>query len=164
MALFNADVYRELRPDIKEMSDNELMDHWLSQPNYYDLALSIRGQARDSCSRLSELSDDDVSIEMLLSTFPFDYYRRLRSDLSQLSNRELLNHFFEYGQHEGIDLSECSVKEAVMTEVRNLSESQIRDLTCRVSELEQLLSCANAQISAMQGLIAASQPCGVVNE
>jgi hypothetical protein len=41
---------------------------------------------------------------------------------------------------------------------------QVDRLTSRVHELEHLLSCANAQISAMQKLIIGSRDSGAINE
>ena len=110
--------------------------------------------------QISELTDQDPALQLLQHVFPFDLYRSQRPDLSQFANRELINHFWANGQHEGIDLSESNVQNILDDD----KSSQVNLLTSRVNELEHLLSCANAQISAMQKLIVDLRDSGVINE
>ena len=160
LALFNADIYRELFPQTKEMTDAELIDHWLSQPNFSDVSKLINDAIQRNPNQLSELTDQDPSLQLLQHIFPFELYRSQRPDLLQISNRELINHYWQNGQYEGIDLSESNVKN-ILDRDQSL---QVDRLTSRVHELEHLLSCANAQISAMQELIIGSRDSGAINE
>ena len=160
LALFNADIYRELFPQTKEMTDAELIDHWLSQPNFSDVSKLINDAIQRNPNQLSELTDQDPSLQLLQHIFPFELYRSQRPDLLQTSNRELINHYWQNGQYEGIDLSESNVKN-ILDRDQSL---QVDRLTSRVHELEHLLSCANAQISAMQKLIIGSRDSGAINE
>ncbi len=152
LALFNADVYRELYPQTKEMTDVELIDHWLSQPDFRDISKIMNDAIQRNPTPLAELTDQDPALQLLQNIFPFDFYRSQRTDLSQIPNRELINHYWQNGQHEGIDLSESKVK-TIFEKDQSL---QVSRLTTRIHELEHLLSCANAQISAMQKLIVSS--------
>ena len=160
LALFNADVYRKLYPQTKEMTDVELIDHWLSQPDFRDVSKLMNDAIQRNPTPLAELTDQDPVLQLLHNIFPFDFYRSQRSDLSQISNRELINHYWTNGQYEGIDLSESNVKN-VLDKDQSL---QVNRLTTRIHELEHLLSCANAQISAMQKLIVSSRDLGAANE
>ena len=159
-SLFNADIYRELYPQTKEMTDVELIDHWLSQPNFSDVSKLMSDAIQRHPTQLAELTDQDPSLQLLQHIFPFELYRSQRPDLSQISNRALINHYWTNGQHEGIDLSESNVKN-ILDRDQSL---QVDRLTSRVHELEHLLSCANAQISAMQKLIIGSRDSGAINE
>ena len=159
-SLFNADIYRELYPQTKEMTDVELIDHWLSQPNFSDVSKLINDAIQRNPNQLSELTDQDPSLQLLQHIFPFELYRSQRPDLLQISNRELINHYWQNGQYEGIDLSESNVKN-ILDRDQSL---QVDRLTSRVHELEHLLSCANAQIIAMQKLIIGSRDSGAINE
>ena len=160
LALFNADIYRELFPQTKEMTDAELIDHWLSQPSFSDVSKLMSDAIQRHPTQLAELTDQDPSLQLLQHIFPFELYRSQRPDLSQISNRALINHYWTNGQHEGIDLSESNVKN-ILDRDQSL---QVDRLNSRVHELEHLLSCANAQISAMQKLIVGSRDSGAINE
>lgn len=160
LSLFNADIYRELYPETKEMTDVELIDHWLSQPDFRGISKIMNDAIQRNPTQLSELTEQDPSLQLLQHIFPFELYRSQRKDLSQISNRALINHYWTNGQHEGIDLSESNVKN-ILDRDQSL---QIDRLTSRVHELEHLLSCANAQISAMQKLIVGSRDSGATNE
>jgi len=160
LALFNADVYRKLYPQTQEMTDIELIDHWLSQPDFRDVSKMMNHAIQRNPTPLAELTDQDPALQLLHNIFPFDFYRSQRTDLSQISNRELINHYWTNGQYEGIDLSESNVKN-ILDKDQSL---QVNRLMTRIHELEHLLSCANAQISAMQKLIVSSQDSGANNE
>ena len=160
LALFNADVYRKLYPQTQEMTDVELIDHWLSQPDFRDVSKMMNHAIQRNPTPLAELTDQDPALQLLHNIFPFDFYRSQRTDLSQISNRELINHYWTHGQYEGIDLSESNVKN-VLGKDQSL---QVNRLNTRIHELEHLLSCANAQISAMQKLIVSSRDSGATNE
>ena len=160
LALFNADVYRQLYPQTQEMTDVELIDHWLSQPDFRDVSKIMKDATQRNPTPLAELTDQDPALQLLQNIFPFDFYRSQRTDLSQIPNRELINHYWTHGQYEGIDLSESNVKN-VLDKDQSL---QVNRLNTRIHELEHLLSCANAQISAMQKLIVSSRDSGATNE
>ena len=160
LALFNADVYRKLYPQTQEMTDVELIDHWLSQPDFRDVSKMMNHAIQRNPTPLAELTDQDPALQLLHNIFPFDFYRSQRTDLSQISNRELINHYWTNGQYEGIDLSESNVKN-ILDKDQSL---QVNRLMTRIHELEHLLSCANAQISAMQKLIVSSRDSGANNE
>ena len=160
LALFNADVYRKLYPQTQEMTDIELIDHWLSQPDFRDVSKIMKDATQRNPTPLAELTDQDPALQLLQNIFPFDFYRSQRTDLSQIPNRELINHYWTHGQYEGIDLSESNVKN-VLDKDQSL---QVNRLNTRIHELEHLLSCANAQISAMQILIVSSRDSGATNE
>ena len=160
LALFNADVYRKLYPQTQEMTDVELIDHWLSQPDFRDVSKIMKDATQRNPTPLAELTDQDPALQLLQNIFPFDFYRSQRTDLSQIPNRQLINHYWSNGQYEGIDLSESKVKN-ILEKDHSL---QVSRLTTRIHELEHLLSCANAQISAMQKLIVSSRNSGAPNE
>ena len=160
LALFNADVYRKLYPQTEEMTDVELIDHWLSQPDFRDVSKMMNHAIQRNPTPLAELTDQDPALQLLHNIFPFDFYRSQRADLSQIPNRELINHYWTNGQYEGIDLSESNVKN-ILDKDQSL---QVNRLMTRIHELEHLLSCANAQISAMQKLIVSSRDSGANNE
>ncbi len=160
LALFNADVYRKLYPQTQEMTDVELIDHWLTQPDFRDVSKTMNHAIQRNPTPLAELTDQDPALQLLHNIFPFDFYRSQRADLSQISNRELINHYWTNGQYEGIDLSESNVKN-ILDKDQSL---QVNRLMTRIHELEHLLSCANAQITAMQKLIVSSRDSGANNE
>ena len=160
LALFNADIYRKLYPQTKEMADVELIDHWLSQPDFRDISKIMNDAIQRIPTPLAELTEQDPALQLLQNIFPFDLYRSQRKDLSQIPNRQLINHYWTHGQYEGIDLSESMVKN-ILEKYQSL---QVSRLTTRIHELEHLLSCANAQISAMQKLIVSSRNSGAPNE
>ncbi len=160
LALFNADIYRKLYPQTKEMADVELIDHWLSQPDFRDISKIMNDAIQRIPTPLAELTEQDPALQLLQNIFPFELYRSQRKDLSQIPNRQLINHYWSYGQYEGIDLSESMVKN-ILEKYQSL---QVSRLTTRIHELEHLLSCANAQISAMQKLIVGSRNSGAPNE
>ena len=160
LALFNADIYRKLYPQTKEMADVELIDHWLSQPDFRDISKIMNDAIQRIPTPLAELTEQDPALQLLQNIFPFDLYRSQRTDLSQFPNRQLINHYWSNGQYEGIDLSESKVKN-ILEKDHSL---QVSRLTTRIHELEHLLSCANAQISAMQKLIVSSRNSGAPNE
>ncbi len=160
LALFNADVYRKLYPQTQGMTDVELIDHWLSQPDFRDVSKMMNHAIQRNPTPLAELTDQDPALQLLHNIFPFEFYRSQRADLSQIPNRELINHYWTHGQYEGIDLSESNVKN-ILDKDQSL---QVNRLMTRIHELEHLLSCANAQISAMQKLIVSSRDSGANNE
>ena len=160
LALFKADIYRKLYPQTKEMADVELIDHWLSQPDFRDISKIMNDAIQRIPTPLAELTEQDPALQLLQNIFPFDLYRSQRTDLSQFPNRQLINHYWSNGQYEGIDLSESKVKN-ILEKDHSL---QVSRLTTRIHELEHLLSCANAQISAMQKLIVSSRNSGAPNE
>ena len=163
LALFNAEAYRKLCPEMKENTDAELMNHWLKQPDYYEISKNICDAVRCQPVQLSELTDKDPALKLILHTFPFDFYRKIRPDLSHLPDKDLFIHFWQFGRHEGVDLSESYVSKFLLENAQKDYDLQIKNLSGRVRELENLLSLANAQICSMQELIIRSQNIGVIN-
>ena len=157
LALFNSEIYRDLHPELKDRTDIELMNHWLSQPDFKEIAAQMVSIVRRTPIPFCELTDEDPSFQVLQSIFPFHYYRTQRPDTLHFSNREIMNHFWKFGQHEGIDLSENNIRHIISDELLKDIDARNKALTARVHELEQLLLCSNAQIEAMQKLITASQ-------
>ena len=142
------------------MTEDDLINHWLAQPNFRGIFKIMFNAIQHNPTQLSDLTEQDPSLQLLQHIFPFELYRSQRKDLSKIPNRELINHYWTNGQHEGIDLSESNVKK-----ISDRDQSlQVDRLTSRVHELEHLLSCANAQISAMQKLIVSSRDSGATNE
>ena len=155
LALFNADAYRQIKPEMKESTDIELMNHWLSQPNYAEIAQEIYNYRQPI--QISALSVNDPVLQLILDIFPCDFYRQKRPDLSELSDRELIVHYWQFGRHEGIDLTISNVHDAIQESVRADYHSQIKSLNGRIRELESLISSSNSQISVLQELIVRSQ-------
>ena len=164
LALFNADIYRKLYPEVKENTDIELMNQWLTRPNYCEISKEMHDAVHCQPTQLSELTDDDPVLKLILNIFPFDFYRKLRPDLSHLPDKDLISHFWQFGRHEGVDLSENYVHSSLLENAQKDNDLQIKILNGRVRELEKLLSLANAQIGSMQELIVRSQNAGVINE
>ena len=164
LALFNADAYRELYPEIKDKTDSELMNHWLIQPDYHEISKIIYDYVRCQPVQLSELTDKDPALKLILHTFPFNFYRKIRPDLSDIPDKDLIIHFWKFGRHEDVDLSENYVHNFLLDNSKKDNDLQVKTLTARVRELENLLSLANAQICSMQELIVRSQNIGVINE
>ena len=164
LALFNAEAYRKLYPELKDNTDIELMNHWLIQPNYLEISNNINNFVRCQLFQISELKDGDPALELLLNIFHFSFYRKIRPDLAHLSDKDLLSHYWQLGRHEGTDLSENYIHNYFLENIKKDYELKIKTLTGRVRELEKLLSSANAQIGAMQELIVSLKNTGVINE
>ena len=82
LALFNADIYRKLYPQTKELADVELIDHWLLRPDFRDISKIMNDAIQRIPTPLAELTEQDPALQLLQNIFPFDLYRSQRTDLS----------------------------------------------------------------------------------
>ena len=105
-SLFDVSSYQQLRPDLSEWSDLDLLQHWLDQFDSVSLAESIRNIRQTMPRRIDQIADDDVVIQALSSLFPYCFYRSLRPDLAQLTDLELIRHYCRVGRNEGVELAE----------------------------------------------------------
>ena len=113
-ALFDAEAYRLIRPDLCDFSEAALLQHWLAEPDLPRLQNARKLLAYREARCVDEMSDEETTIQYILSIFPFQYYRSLRPDIAAFTNRELLNHFWNLGRSEGSDLSESAVQAALL--------------------------------------------------
>ena len=98
------------------------------------------------------LSDKSL-LEFLFYLFPFEYYMNIRPDLAGKSNKDLLIHFLVSGRTEGVDLSEYGIHDRLVGDVKSATNAQIKALTGRIHELEQLLSSTRLQMNELHLLI-----------
>lgn len=104
--LFDASAYRQLRPDLSEWSDLDLLQHWLDQFDSISSAESMRIIRQTMPRQIDQIADDDVVIQALSSLFPCSFYRALRPDLAQKTDLELIRHYCLVGRSEGVELAE----------------------------------------------------------
>ena len=104
--LFDVSAYRQLKPDLSEWSDLDLLQHWLDQFDSVSSAESMRIVRQTMPRRIDQIADDDVVIQALSSLFPYCFYRSLRPDLAQLTDLELIRHYCRVGRNEGVELAE----------------------------------------------------------
>ena len=105
-SLFDVSAYRQLRPDLSEWSNFDLLQHWLDQFDSVSLAESMRIVRQTMPRRIDQIADDDVVIQALSSLFPYCFYRSMRPDLAQLTDLELIRHYCRVGRNEGVELAE----------------------------------------------------------
>ena len=105
-SLFDVSAYRQLRSDLSEWSDLDLLQHWLDQVDSVSLAESMRIIRQTMPRQIDQIADDDVVIKALSSLFPYSFYRSLRPDLAQLTDLELIRHYCRDGRNEGVELAE----------------------------------------------------------
>jgi len=148
-SLFDVDAYRLIRPHLSEYSESELLQHWLAEPDLPGLREAVRLLAVREPRCIDEMSDQETSIEYLLSIFPFDYYRSCRPDLASFTDRELLNHFWNLGRTEGSDLSESAVRAATLQK----AEIELQLARGRIEQLEQLLASTLSQLDSLHQLV-----------
>ncbi len=104
--LFDVSAYRQLRPDLSEWSDLDLLQHWLDQFDSVSSAESMRMIRQSMPRQIDQIADDDVVIQALSSLFPCSFYRALRPDLAQMTDLELIRHYCRVGRSEGVELAE----------------------------------------------------------
>ena len=104
--LFDVSAYRQLRPDLSEWSDLDLLQHWLDQFDSISSAESMRMIRQSMPRQIDQIADDDVVIQALSSLFPCSFYRALRPDLAQMTDLELIRHYCRVGRSEGVELAE----------------------------------------------------------
>ena len=104
--LFDVSAYRQLRPDLSEWSDLDLLQHWLDQFDSISSAESMRMIRQTMPRQIDQIADDDVVIQALSSLFPCSFYRALRPDLAQMTDLELIRHYCRVGRSEGVELAE----------------------------------------------------------
>ena len=104
--LFDSTSYRQLRPDLQEFSDSDLLQHWLNSPDPKSLVDQMQRCQRMMPRQIDEVSSDDPILEALRSIFPYDFYRLTRPDLAEKSDEDLLIHFCKLGFSEGVQLAD----------------------------------------------------------
>ncbi len=104
--LFDVSAYRQLRPDLSEWSDLDLLQHWLDQFDSVSSAESMRIIRQTMPRQIDQIADDDVVMQALSSLFPCSFYRSLRPDLAQMTDLELIRHYCRVGRSEGVELAE----------------------------------------------------------
>ena len=104
--LFDASAYRQLRPDLSEWSDLDLLQHFLDQVDSSSLVDSMRNVRQSMPRQIHQIDDDDVVIQALSNLFPYGFYRDLRPDLAPLSDLDLIRHYCRVGRDEGVELAE----------------------------------------------------------
>ena len=104
--LFDASAYRKLKPDLREWSDLDLLQHWLDQVDSSSLVDSMLNVRQSMPRQIDQIDDDDVVIQALSNLFPYGFYRDLRPDLAQLSDLDLIRHYCSVGCIEGVELAE----------------------------------------------------------
>ena len=103
--LFDASAYRKLKPDLREWSDLDLLQHWLDQVDSSSLVDSMLNVRQSMPRQIDQIDDDDVVIQALSNLFPYGFYRDLRPDLAQLSDLDLIRHYCSVGCIEGVELA-----------------------------------------------------------
>ena len=104
--LFDHRFYRQLKPELADQLDRELLVDWLQQPDRRELSDEMMCMRQTMPRELDQIPDDDVVIQALLSLFPFGFYRNQRPDLAHLSDQELLRHYCRFGRDEGVELAD----------------------------------------------------------
>ena len=104
--LFDASAYRQLKPDLNEWSDLDLLQHCLDQVDSSSLVDSMRNVRQSMPRQIHQIDDDDVVIQALSNLFPYGFYRDLRPDLAQLSDLDLIRHYCRVGRDDGVELAE----------------------------------------------------------
>ena len=138
--LFPYGFYRDLRPDLAQLSDLDLIRHY----------------CRDGSDEGVELVEGVLMphvLEALTKVFPYSIYRQQYPDLEDLDDRSLVEHFCRTGMHQTIDLSE----QLVVQQAQSFPDSELEQLRVRVKELEQLLAASSARISELQQTLPASE-------
>lgn len=118
---FDISMYKELNNDLKNMNENELLNHYflhgkyenrkykITLPNDFDI--SIYKELNDDLSKLNETQlkthyflygqyEKREYKYILPNNFEIDNYRELNKDLYNLTDKELLNHYYNFGQYE----------------------------------------------------------------
>ena len=119
---FDLNIYRNLYGDLKELNDEQLINHYLNnginEGRIYKNNLPedfYLNSYRNLNSDLNELNDIDLLNHYLNNGFnegrPYKYnlpedfnlnsYRNLNSDLNELNNEQLINHYLTNGINEG---------------------------------------------------------------
>ena len=143
LALFNADAYRKLYPEIKDNTDIELMNHWLKQPDYREISKNIYDVVRCHQVQLSELTDKDPALQLIFNIFPFDFYRKIRPDLSHLTDKDLIIHYWDFGRNEGVNLSEKYVHDYLLKCPKDRAIDCFDRSCSRVRETSIICKCSD---------------------
>ena len=137
--LFPYGFYRDLRPDLAQLSDLDLIRHYCRV-------------GRDDGVELAEGVLMPHVLEALTMVFPYAMYRQQCPDVSDLDDRSLVEHFCRAGMHQTIDLSE----QAVVQQAQSFPDSEHEQMRVRIKDLEQLLAASTARISELQQTLPAS--------
>lgn len=135
--LFDASSYREIRPDLQDWSDSALLEHWLNSSDPKSLVDEMRRSQRMMPRVIDEVRSDDPILEALRSIFPYDYYRSTRTDLSEMTDENLLIHFCRCGVAEGVELSDGIILGDVLEALRSIFPYQFyRQINPLVRDLD----------------------------
>ena len=143
--LFDADSYRKLYPELDDLTDQELFQNWLASAGPQQQAEAMREVLQKTSCPLAALSDSDPLFGFIDIFFPYEFYRSKRPDLVNLTNRQLLMHFWEYGRFEGVDLSESCIAQTLSLQAVNTTKKNEKDLKARIAELENSLELLKTQ-------------------
>ena len=135
--LFDATLYRLIRPDLQEYSDSDLLHHWLNSSDPRSLVDQMHRCQRTMPRQIDEVRSDDPILQALRSLFPYDFYRRERPDLSDMSDESLLTHFCQTGISEGVQLSEGLILGDALEALRNVFPYQhYREINPAIIDLD----------------------------
>jgi len=132
-ALFPYQYYRSLRPDLSQLDDQQLVEHFCVD----GLKEGIR---------LESGVEMQFAVRALRHVFPYRLYRALCPDLIDLDDQALLLHFCQNGLERRIDLSE----ESVQNFANSYPISEVEVLKTRVKELEQYLDSSRRQVEKLR--------------
>ena len=149
LSLFDSSLYRQIYPNLHHFSDQELLEHWLNQPNRLQLAFRMRELLKTAPRAFEELQSGDPIRTALFQIFPFNLYRHIRPDLAGFDDEQLVRHFCLTGLGEGSDLSESVAIESAQSS----SSEYIASLEGRIAELELLLKSLYHQDDKLQSFL-----------
>ncbi len=104
--LFDHHAYRQLKPELNDWSEQELLLHWIRQPNLSELSHQMRRIRQTMPRQIDQITDDDIVIQALSSLFPYGFYRAQRPDLAHLPDQDLLRHYCKVGCDEDVELAD----------------------------------------------------------
>ena len=149
LSLFDSSLYRQIYPNLHHFSDQELLEHWLNQPNPHQLAFNIRELLKTAPRSFDEVKPEDPIRTALYQIFPFNLYRKIRPDLADFDDEQLVRHFCLTGLREGCDLSES----VAIQSAQSSSSEYITSLEGRITELELLLKSLYHQDDKLQSFL-----------
>jgi len=135
-ALFPYQFYRSLRPDLAQLDDKKLIEHFCVD----GLKEGIRLEGGVKMQ---------YAVRALRHVFPYSFYRRLCPDLADLDDESLLLYFCRNGLDQRINLSE----ESVQSYVGSFPVSEVEVLKNRVKELEQYLDVSRQQVDELRNAL-----------
>ena len=138
-ALFPYQYYRSLRPDLSQLDDQQLVEHFC-----------VSGLKEGI--RLEGGVEMQFAVRALRHVFPYRLYRAMCPDLIGLDDQALLLHFCQNGLDQRVDLSEESAHDFA----KSYPVSEVEVLKSRVKELEQYLDLSRRQVEELRESLLAS--------